>query len=323
MRSTVLSVWAIEEILSVKTAKGKPGGVNQVSFDFGRILTAMVTPFSEKGDLDLEQARKLARYLVDNGSDALVVAGTTGESPTLSREEKIQLYQTVVEEVGGRSIVVAGTGSNNTQESVALSQAAEQAGVDALMLVCPYYNKPSQEGLYRHFRVVAESTRLPILLYNIPSRSGVNLLPATVLRLSEVPNILAIKEASGNLDQVTQLVSALPAGFRVYSGDDALTLPILAIGGHGVVSVVSHLAGLRLAEMVKAFHVGNVATAARLHQELYPLIKAMFITTNPVPVKAALNLLGLQVGPPRLPLVEATDAEKNALRQILQQTGLL
>ncbi|MDI6709383.1 MAG: 4-hydroxy-tetrahydrodipicolinate synthase [Thermoanaerobacterales bacterium] len=294
-----------------------------MSLDFGRVITAMVTPFDERGGLNLPQARKLARHLVDNGSDGLVVSGTTGESPTLSPEEKVELFRVVVEEVGGRAVVVAGTGSYNTEESIVLSRAAERAGADALLLVCPYYNKPSQDGLYRHFRAIAESTALPVMLYNIPGRTGVNLLPATVARLAEVPNIVAVKEASGSLEQVTEIIRRVPETFAVYSGDDAMTLPILAVGGRGIVSVVSHLVGPRLAEMVNAFRSGNVVLAAKLHRELFPLMKGMFIATNPVPVKAALNLLGFNVGPPRLPLVEAAEQEKEILRGLLKEAGLM
>ncbi|MGQ9512429.1 4-hydroxy-tetrahydrodipicolinate synthase [Thermodesulfitimonas sp.] len=292
--------------------------------DFGRVLTAMVTPFDKDGSLNLAQAKKLARYLVENGSDGLVVAGTTGESPTLTKEEKIALFEAVVEEVGGKATVIAGTGSYSTADSIALTRAAEKAGADGVMLVAPYYNKPSQEGLYRHFRAVAESTSLPVMLYNIPGRTAVNVLPATVARLAkDVPNIKAIKEASGNLDQVSELRRVLPDDFAIYSGDDALTLPVLAVGGKGVVSVVAHIAGKRLQEMINAYASGNVTLAAKIHKELFPLIKGMFITTNPVPVKAALNLLGMNVGAPRLPLVEATAEEKEKLGQLLRDVGLL
>lgn len=292
--------------------------------DFGRVLTAMVTPFDKDGSLNLVQAKKLARYLVENGSDGLVVAGTTGESPTLTKEEKIALFEAVVEEVGGKATVIAGTGSYSTADSIALTRAAEKAGADGVMLVAPYYNKPSQEGLYRHFRAVAENTSLPVMLYNIPGRTAVNILPATVARLAkDVPNIKAIKEASGSLDQVSELRRILPDDFAIYSGDDALTLPVLAVGGKGVVSVVAHIAGKRLQEMINAYASGNVTLAAKIHKELFPLIKGMFITTNPVPVKAALNLLGMNVGVPRLPLVEATAEEKEKLSQLLRDAGLL
>ncbi|MEW6183918.1 MAG: 4-hydroxy-tetrahydrodipicolinate synthase [Bacillota bacterium] len=292
--------------------------------DFGRVLTAMVTPFDRDGAVNFDQAKKLARYLVENGSDGVVVAGTTGESPTLSKDEKVALFGAVVEEIGGKAAVVAGTGSYATADSIALTKAAEKAGADGVMLVAPYYNKPSQEGLYRHFRAVAESTGLPVMVYNIPGRTAVNVLPATVARLAnDVPNIKAIKEASGNLDQVTELRRILPDEFAIYSGDDALTLPILAVGGKGIVSVVAHLAGNRLKEMINAYAGGNVTLAAKIHRELFPLIKGMFITTNPVPVKAALGLLGINVGVPRLPLVEATAEEKEKLTKLLRESGLL
>ena len=291
--------------------------------DFGRVITAMVTPFHKDGSVNYAQAKKLARHLVESGSDGLVVAGTTGESPTLTKEEKVALFQAVVEEVGGKAAVIAGTGTNSTAESVALTQAAERAGVDGVMLVGPYYNRPSQEGLYQHFATIARSTRLPVMLYNIPGRTAVNILPGTVARLAEMENVVAIKEASGSLEQVTELRRLLPDHFAIYSGDDSLTLPMLALGAKGVVSVASHLAGRRIQEMLNAFTAGNVTLAAKIHAELFPLFKVLFITTNPVPVKAALNFLGLQVGGPRLPLVEATEAEKEKIRECLEQLNLV
>lgn len=291
--------------------------------DFGRVITAMVTPFHKDGSVNYAQAKKLARHLVESGSDGLVVAGTTGESPTLTKEEKVALFQAVVEEVGGKAAVIAGTGTNSTAESVALTQAAERAGVDGIMVVGPYYNKPSQEGLYQHFATIARSTRLPVMLYNIPGRTAVNILPGTVARLAEIENVVAIKEASGSLEQVTELRRLLPDHFAIYSGDDSLTLPMLALGARGVVSVASHLAGRRIQEMINAFTAGNVTLAAKIHAELFPLFKVLFITTNPVPVKAALNFLGLQVGGPRLPLVEAAEAEKEKIRECLEQLHLV
>lgn len=291
--------------------------------DLGRLLTAMVTPFDKNLEVNIPLARKLARYLVENGSDGIVVAGTTGESPTLSRDEKLELFRAVTEEVGGQATVVAGTGSYSTRDTVALTQAAEKVGVDAVMLVCPYYNKPSQEGLYHHFKTVAESTNLPIILYNIPGRTGVNLLPTTVARLAKTGNIVAIKEAAGSTDQVTELRRLLPEDFAIYSGDDSLTLPFLALGARGVVSVVSHLVGKRLRDMLDAFTAGNVTLAAKIHRELFPLMKGLFITTNPVPVKAALNLLGWNVGAPRPPLVEATEQEKEKVQKLLEEANLL
>jgi 4-hydroxy-tetrahydrodipicolinate synthase len=283
----------------------------------------MITPFDKDMAVNYDMARKLARYLADTGSDGLVVAGTTGESPTLSKEEKLELFRVVVEEVGGRVTVLAGTGSYDTAGSVALTQAAEKVGVDGVMLVCPYYNKPSQEGLYQHFKTVAKSTHLPVLLYNIPGRTGVNMLPATVARLAEVENIVAIKEAAGSMDQVSELRRLLPDGFAIYSGDDSLTLPMLSLGAKGVVSVASHIVGQRIKEMINAFMAGNVTLATQIHLELYPVFKGLFITSNPVPVKAALNMLGHQVGPPRLPLVEATAAERESIKKMLAEAKLL
>lgn len=291
--------------------------------DFGRLLTAMVTPFDKNLEVNLAQAKKLARYLVENGSDGIVVAGTTGESPTLTRDEKLELFRAVVEEVGGRATVIAGTGNYSTRDSIALTQAAEKVGVDGVMLVCPYYNKPSQEGLYRHFKAVAESTSLPIIVYNIPGRTGVNLLPATAARLAEIDNIVAIKEAGGSTDQVSDLRRLLPEDFVIYSGDDSMTLPFLALGAKGVISVVAHLVGPRLKEMINAFAAGNVTLASKIHRELFPLMKGMFITTNPVPVKAALNLLGWNVGGPRPPLVEASSEEKGKIQKLLEEIHLL
>ncbi|NLY89745.1 MAG: 4-hydroxy-tetrahydrodipicolinate synthase [Firmicutes bacterium] len=291
--------------------------------EFGRVLTAMVTPFNEEGDVDYEAAGKLARRLVENGSDGMVVAGTTGESPTLSDEEKLKLFATVVESVGGKAVVIAGTGTNNTQKSVELTKEAEKTGVDGIMAVAPYYNKPPQEGLYRHYRAIAEATSLPVMVYNVPGRTAVNISPATMARLAEIDNIIALKEASGDLNQAAEMVRVLPKSFLVYSGDDSMTLPILSVGGVGVVSVASHLAGRRIASMINDYLQGAVEKAARAHNELLPLFKALFLTTNPIMVKAALNLLGVNVGSTRLPLVEATASELDSLKEVLRGLGLL
>ncbi|WP_406678436.1 4-hydroxy-tetrahydrodipicolinate synthase [Moorella sp. ACPs] len=290
---------------------------------WGRILTAMVTPFTADGKLDLDGAKKLAAYLVDHGSDGLVVAGTTGESPALSHEEKIALFRAVKEAVGGRAAVIAGTGTNSTAASIELSREAEALGVDGLMLVVPYYNRPSQEGLYQHFKAIAGAVSLPIILYNIPSRTGRNMEAATTLRLAEIKNIVAVKEASGDLDQATAIIREAPAGFLVYSGDDSLTLPLMAVGAYGIISVAAHVAGDKMQAMVRAFVSGDVAGAAALHRELFPLFKALFITTNPVPVKEALQMLGLPAGPVRLPLVGASPAEKEKIAAALQAAGIL
>ncbi|KPC99994.1 4-hydroxy-tetrahydrodipicolinate synthase [Geobacillus sp. BCO2] len=233
---------------------------------FGNIITAMVTPFDRKGNLDLAKTTELVNYLLDNGTDALVVAGTTGESPTLTTEEKIALFRHVVSVVNGRAPVIAGTGTNNTRASIELTKKAEEAGVDAVMLVAPYYNKPNQEGLYQHFKAIAESTSLPVMLYNVPGRTSVSLVPETVIRLSEVPNIVAVKEAGGNLDAMAEIIERTPDDFLLYSGDDSLTLPVLAIGGNGVVSVASHIIGNEMQEMIRSFLAGDHQKAAALHR---------------------------------------------------------
>ena len=289
---------------------------------FGRVLTAMATPFEENGAVHWDQVTALAKRLVDNGSDGIVVTGTTGESPTLSDEEKIQLFRTVKDAVGGRAVVVAGTGTNDTKHSIHLSKEAERVGCDGLLLVNPYYNRPSQDGLYAHFRTIAESTRLPCMLYNIPGRTGVNCAPETIARLADVPNIVAVKEASGSLDQVSDIRRRTKGDFLIYSGDDSLTLPILAVGGTGIVSVASHLVGREIQQMVRAFEQGEVRQALQLHLRLLPLFKVLFITTNPVPLKAALNMSGINVGKPRLPLVEATAKEKEQIQAVLKELAL-
>lgn len=291
--------------------------------EFGRVLTAMVTPFNEQGEVDYKAAADLARKLVENGSDGLVVVGTTGESPTLTDQEKLRMFETVVDAVGGKATVIAGTGSNNTKHSVELTREAEKTGVDGIMAVAPYYNKPPQEGLYRHFRAIAEATSLPVMVYNVPGRTAVNITPATMARLAEIKNIVALKEAAGNLEQAAELARVLPKNFALYSGDDSMTLPILAVGGVGVVSVASHLAGRKIAQMVESYLQGEVEKAAEINKELLPLFKVLFLTTNPIMVKAALNLLGINVGPTRLPLVPATEAELEKLKTVLAQLGLL
>jgi 4-hydroxy-tetrahydrodipicolinate synthase len=290
---------------------------------FGRVITAMVTPFDTEGKVDYQQARKLARYLVENGSDGLVVSGTTGESPTLSFDEKVNLFRIIKEEVGTEVAVIAGTGSNDTGASIKLTQAAEQVGVNGIMLVVPYYNKPSQDGLYRHFAAIAATTSLPIVLYNVPGRTGVNMLPSTVARLAEIPNIVAIKDASGSTDQATEMLRILPREFMLYCGDDSLTLPYLAIGATGIISVVSHVVGNELQSMVSCFQTGDYRQAAEIHRSLFPVFKGMFMTSNPVPIKTALNMLGLQVGLVRLPLVEATEQEQTEIRKLLIEAGKL
>jgi 4-hydroxy-tetrahydrodipicolinate synthase len=285
--------------------------------NFGQVLTAMVTPFDQNGEMDFNATRTLVNYLLANGSDGLVIAGTTGESPTLTSEEKIALFKFVVDVVDNRVPVIAGTGSNNTRASIVLTKQAEEAGVNGILLVAPYYNKPSQEGLYQHFKAIAESTSLPVMLYNIPGRSVVNMSVETIVRLSTIDNIVAIKEASGNLDAMAEIINKTPSDFTLYSGDDGLTLPVLAIGGTGVVSVASHIIGNEMQEMITNFNKGNVQEAASSHRNLLPIMRALFSAPSPSPVKAALNMNGIQVGGVRLPLVPLSDVETKALQSIL------
>jgi len=286
--------------------------------NFGQVLTAMVTPFDQNGEIDYHATKTLVNYLIDNGSDGLVVAGTTGESPTLSTEEKVALFKFVVETVAGRVPVIAGTGSNNTKASISLTKLTEEAGVDGIMLVTPYYNKPSQEGLYQHFKAIAESTSLPVMLYNVPGRTVTNLAPETVIRLASIPNIVAVKEASGNLDAMAEIIEKTPSDFSLYSGDDGLTLPVLSIGGAGIISVASHIIGNEMQEMIRKFKSGNLQEAATDHRRLLPLMKALFAQPSPAPVKAALNLKGIHVGGLRLPLIPLTYEETAVLEEILR-----
>lgn len=292
--------------------------------DFGRVVTAMVTPFREDGAVNYEVAEKLASELANQGTDALVVCGTTGESPTLTWEEEYQLFQVVQKAVAGKAKVIAGTGSNSTQEAIAATQKADKLQLDGSLQVVPYYNKPPQEGLYRHFEAIAKATPdLPLILYNIPGRTGQNLQPETVARLAEIPNIVAIKEASGNLDQVSHIRRLVPSNFAIYSGDDSLTLPLLAVGGQGVISVASHLVGPQLQQMIQAFAAGQVQTATKIHLQLLPLFKALFVTTNPIPLKAALKLQGWEVGSPRLPLCDPEAGVFDSLKAVLADLNLL
>ena len=279
--------------------------------ELGRLLTAMVTPFDPEGNVDYDQAKRLAIALLDSGSDGLVVSGTTGESPTLSREEKLKLFAEVKEAVGGRGTVIAGTGNYCTKDSIELTRAAESVGVDAILLVVPCYNKPTQEGLFQHFKAIVTATSLPCILYNVPSRTVVNLAPETVIKLSEIGNIVGIKEASANLEQIAKIIDGTNKDFLVYSGNDSDTLPILALGGCGVISVISHLVGFQVKELLEKFLSGKADEAATIHRRLLPLVDAMFVVSSPSPTKYALNRLGFRVGKPRLPLVE-TD-EKSAV----------
>ncbi len=264
----------------------------------------MVTPFDEAGQVDYRRARELAVALLESGSDGLVVTGTTGESPTLSSEEKLRLYAEVRSAVGDRGAVIAGTCNYNTAESIELSREAQKVGVDGILGTVPYYNKPPQEGLYQHFRAIAEAVPLPMILYNVPSRTVTNMLPDTTIRLSEIENIVGVKEASGNFEGIAKIIQKSRPGFLVWSGDDSSTLPILALGGYGIVSVASHLIGKQIQQMISSFLAGDVVTAAKIHRETLPLVNALFVVTNPIPLKYALNKVGFKVGRPRLPLIE-------------------
>jgi 4-hydroxy-tetrahydrodipicolinate synthase len=278
---------------------------------FGAVLTAMVTPFTAEGQVDYATAEKLADYLVTHGSDGLVIAGTTGESPTLTWAEEFELFRVVQKVAQGRAKIIAGTGSNSTHEAVQATQKAALLGLDGTLQVCPYYNKPSQEGLYQHFRAIAQASDLPVILYNIPGRTGVNLNPETVARLAEVPGIVAIKEASGTVDQTMAIRRLVGDQLAIYSGDDALTLPKLALGAVGVVSVASHLVGPQIQQMIRAFHRGDAATAQQIHYTYYDLFKALFLAPNPSPLKACLALQGWPSMHLRLPLVPiSTDLEQ-------------
>ncbi|MCZ2258770.1 4-hydroxy-tetrahydrodipicolinate synthase [Sporosarcina sp. G11-34] len=282
--------------------------------ELGRVSTAMVTPFSSTGAIDYDKTEKLIEHLIANGTDSLIVSGTTGESPTLTAEETAPLLSFTVETVNKRIPVIAGTGTNSTAESVLLTQSAVKMGVDGIMLVTPYYNKPDQKGMYAHFSHIAGETSLPVLLYNIPGRSIVNMLPETTIELSKIKNIRAVKEASGDLEQMAAIISGTDEGFAVYSGDDSLTLPLLSIGGNGIISVAAHAVGNDIQKMIASFKEGRNAEAAAMHRALVPLFQAMFAAPNPVPVKYALNKIGVDVGGVRLPLVayenQNTDFDK-------------
>ena len=285
---------------------------------FGRLVTAMVTPFDAEGGVDLALAGRLARHLVDEGSEGLVVCGTTGESPTLSWSEQLKMFEAVRQAVGSGVHVLAGTGSNCTREAVEATREAAAAGADGALVVVPYYNKPPQDGMEAHFRAIAEAASdLPLMLYNIPGRTGSNMQPASVARLMNCANVVSFKAASGTTEEVSQLRQACGHRLAIYSGDDALTLPMLSVGAVGVVSVASHVVGRRLRNMIEAYLAGQNAVALSQHEQLLPLFKALFATTNPIPVKAALELSGWPVGAPRLPLVPLEPAMRAALSEAL------
>ena len=283
----------------------------------GRLLTAMVTPFDEKGEVDYEQAKKLASALLDSGSDGVVVAATTGEAPTLTWEEELRLFTEVKSVVGYRGDVVAYTGSNSTAEAVEATEGAEKIGVDACLSVVPYYNRPNQEGIYQHFKAIAESTSLPIIMYNIPSRVIVNMEPETMARLSQIENIIGVKEASGNMEHVAKTINNTGEGFRIWSGNDNDTFSIMALGGYGVIGVTTHLVGKQYKKMMDLLLDGKTAEAAAIHRNLVPLVNALFSVPSPAPVKCALNHIGFRVGKPRLPLVEADAKQAASIMEVV------
>lgn len=286
--------------------------------NLGKLITAMVTPFNEDGTVDYKQARRLALALLDSGSDGLVVVGTTGESPTMVRDEELRLFAEIKSAVGGKGSVIAGTGSNSTAEALEATRQAERTGVDACLLVVPYYNKPTQEGLYQHFKTIARGTSLPCILYNVPSRTVVSLSADTVIRLSQVENIIGVKEASGNFGEIAKIINNTGDDFIVWSGNDADTLPILALGGYGVISVASHLVGSQIRQMIDSFLSGDTARAAGIHRHLMPLYDALFVVANPIPLKYALNHIGFKVGKPRLPLVEPDEKTASLVKETLK-----
>jgi len=269
--------------------------------------------------VDYEQAKKLALACLNSGSDGLVLSGTTGESPTLTHEEELKLYAEIKAAIGKRGSIIAGTGSNSTIEAVEATRGAERIGVDACLLVTPYYNKPTQEGLYQHFKTIAESTKLPCILYNVPSRTVVSISSETAIRLSQIDNIIGIKEASGNMEEIGKIIAGAKKGFLVWSGNDSDTLPMLSIGGYGIISVASHLVGLQIKEMINKYLAGKVNEAAAIHLDLMPLMKVLFIVSNPIPVKFALNEVGFRVGKPRLPLVEPDVKSASLIRDTLKK----
>jgi 4-hydroxy-tetrahydrodipicolinate synthase len=281
--------------------------------DFGRVLTAMVTPFDAQGAVDYKRAQELAEALIASGTDGLVVTGTTGESPTLTTEEKLGLYRAVREAIGTRATIVAGTCNYNTAESIELSNEAKELGVDGILGTVPYYNKPPQNGLYAHFEAIARAVDLPIILYNVPSRTATNMSAETTIRLSQISNIVGVKDAGGDLQVTAQIVEESAPGFKVWSGDDVQTIPLMSVGGYGIVSVASHLVGKQIQEMIGHFVAGRVSESAALHRKLRPFFNSMFVTTNPIPLKYALRKVGFDVGSVRLPLVEPDEKTAAAI----------
>ncbi len=286
---------------------------------FGRLLTAMVTPFEDNGDISYSQARKLAKALTLSGSDGLVIGGTTGEAPSMSNEEKIRLFAEIKEEIGTSASVIAGTTDNNHANSILLSQEAEKVGADGLLLTVPAYNKPSQDGLYYHFKAIAESTNLPGILYNVPSRTSLNMSAETTLRLSEIDNIVGVKEASSDATQITSIIDAAPDDFHVWSGNDDETFSIICVGGYGIVSVASNVIGSQIQTMIQNILCGSISKAAENHRYLLPFFKAIFWVTNPAPIKYAVNKVGFKAGPLRLPMFEVDETFKTQFNPLIEK----
>lgn len=292
---------------------------------FGRLLTAMITPFNEDGSVNFSEAVKFSEWLLENGTDALVVAGTTGEAPTMSVSEKKELFKNIIEKVNGKAPIIVGTGSNDTADSIKLTQMAEEIGADGALVVGPYYNKPSQEGYYRHFKAIANATKLPIILYNVPGRTGSNVLPETILRIvNDCENVVAIKEAGGSVAQVAKLYELLPERITIYSGDDNLILPFMSVGATGLISVLGNINGEILQELMKAYENGNIKKAKEINKKMLPLAKSMFISSNPIPVKEAVSLCTpINAGPLRLPLCELSIEENKKLTTVLKAYKLI
>ena len=289
-------------------------------FDAGEVVTAMVTPMKKSGEIDYNKAEELAKYLIANGSETLLVAGTTGESPTLTHEEELELLSTVKRASANKAKIIMNTGSNSTETAAKMTKLAQKEEVDAVLSVVPYYNKPSQNGMIEHFSAVAEASDLPVILYNIPSRTGVNMLPATVAYLADkYSNIVAIKQSCPDMDLISEMKIQCPADFAIYSGDDSLTLPMMALGVHGVISVASHLFGAELKSMIRNFKTGEVTAAKNMHKTLFPVFRKLFMAPNPVPVKAALAHAGLIEDYVRLPLVQLDDAQKAELFAVVDK----
>lgn len=296
---------------------------------FGRLITAMITPFKENGDVDYESAAKLAKYLIHHGSEGILVGGTTGEGATMSSDEKLKLYEMIVNTAGKKGTdkrvpIMGNVGTISTAETIDFIKKAEKTGIDSLLAIVPFYVKPNQEGIFQHFKAIASATKLPIILYNVPGRVGTSILPETIKRLVDAcPNIVGIKDATGNWDQLTKEKLLLPDDFMIYSGDDAFTLPVLSMGGVGLISVASHIIGDDILKMIEAFEKGDVSLARRLHLKMYPFMKGMFFTASPIPIKTAVNLIGQPGGTFRLPMVAPCEEELNRIRQMLNDYGIV